>query len=165
MERLLDELDRYKTFCDLGERDVLIQENMDLRNHLQTYLECGAPGAAKYWRFSLSSRAVHESLANLCLPPVAEPATESASEETQDKKWAEERQLLQEKELEWLSLMDEMAAESDNSRQLAENRKFELEGEKRYTFNPTLDLYPTDACRLTQIRETFWHILKINVLH
>ena len=33
---LLDELDPYKTSCDLGERDVLLQEN-DLRNHFQMY--------------------------------------------------------------------------------------------------------------------------------
>ena len=130
MERLLDELDRYKTFCDLGERDVLVQENVDLRNHLQMYLECGMLGSARNRQFSITSRAVKDSVANLCLPSVANPGTDS--EESQDKKWAEERQLLQEKELEWLSLMDELADESEKFRQLAEKRKLEIDGEKRY---------------------------------
>jgi hypothetical protein len=130
MERLLDELDRYKTFCDLGERDVLVQENVDLRNHLQMYLECGTLDTAKNRQFSITSRAVRNSVANLCLPSVANPATES--EESQDKNWAEEHQLLQGKESEWLSLMDELADESEKFRQLAEKRKLEIDGEKRY---------------------------------
>lgn len=131
MERLLDELDRYKTFCDLGERDVLVQENADLRNHLQMYLECGTVGAANHRQFSITSRAVSNSIANLCLPSVANPASDS--EASVDKKWAKERHLLQEKELEWLSLMDELADESEKFRQLAEKRKLEIDGEKRYT--------------------------------
>ena len=130
MERLLDELDHYKTFCDLGERDVLVQENVDLRNHLQMYLECGMLDTAKNRQFSMTSRAVRNSVANLCFPTVANPATES--EESQDTDWAEERQLLHGKESEWLSLMDELADESEKFRQLAEKRKLEIDGEKRY---------------------------------
>jgi kinesin family protein 15 len=38
-QSLEEELQKYKTFCDLGEREVLQQEITELRSQLQLYLE------------------------------------------------------------------------------------------------------------------------------
>lgn len=133
LERLLDELDRYKTFFDLGEREVLSQENMELRNHLQTYLECDTPGPAKNRRLSLTSKAIRESAADLSLLRTAVPDGASlCGEDLETDQLVNERMLWQERELEWLTLMEEMAAESEKWRLLADKRKVELDGEKRY---------------------------------
>jgi kinesin family protein 15 len=133
LERLLDELDRYKTFFDLGEREVLLQENMELQNHLQSYLECDTPGPAKNRRLSLTSKAIRESAADLSLLRTAVPDGPSVSGGVLEIDQLEnERKLWQERELEWLTLMEEMQAESDKWRLLADKRKVELDGEKRY---------------------------------
>ncbi|KAG0558177.1 hypothetical protein KC19_10G010000 [Ceratodon purpureus] len=133
LERLLDELDRYKTFFDLGEREVLMQENMELRNHLQTYLECDTPGPAKNRRLSLTSKAIRESAADLSLLRTAVPDGPPVScEGFETGQLENERMLWQERELEWLTLMEEMQAESEKWRLLADKRRVELDGEKRY---------------------------------
>ena len=133
LERLLDELDRYKTFFDLGEREVLLQENMDLRNHLHTCLECDTPGPAKNRRLSLTSTAIRESAADLGLLGGIVPSGHSVSGEgLETDQLVNERMLWQERELEWLTLMEEMQAESEKWRLLADKRKVDADGEKRY---------------------------------
>uniref|UniRef100_A0A7I4BD30 Kinesin motor domain-containing protein n=1 Tax=Physcomitrium patens TaxID=3218 RepID=A0A7I4BD30_PHYPA len=131
LERLLDELGRYKTFFDLGEREVLLQENMDLRNHLQTYLECDTPGPAKQRRLSLTSKAIRESAAGLSLRTTVSHCPLESGDAPETDQLAIERRLWQERELEWLTLMEEMQSESEKYRLLAEKRKVELDGEKR----------------------------------
>lgn len=132
LERLLDELDRYKTYFDLGEREVLLQENTDLRNHLQTYLECDTPGPAKNRQLSLTSKAIRESAADLSLRTALLDGPSVSGEPPETDQLVNERKLWQERELEWLTLMEEIQAESDKYRQLADMRKVELDGEKRY---------------------------------
>lgn len=132
LERLLDELDRYKTFFDLGEREVLSQENSDLRNHLQTYLECDTPAPAKNRQLSLTSKAIRESAAGLSLRTAVPDGPSESAEALETDQLVNERKLWQERELEWLTLMEEMQAESEKYRLLADKRKVELDGEKRY---------------------------------
>lgn len=132
-ERLLDELERYRTFFDLGEREVLVQENMQLRNHLQTYIECGTTGAAKHRRLS---RAIRESTADLSLQNFSEDSAAgilplTSREPVDFDRWEKERKMWEERQIECLSMMEEMDAESTKYRQLAEKRKLELDGEKR----------------------------------
>lgn len=131
LERLLDELDRYKTFFDLGEREVLTQENSDLRNHLQTYLECDTPAPAKNRQLSLTSKAIRESAAGLSLRTAVPDGPSESVEPLETDQLVNERKLWQERELEWLTLMEEMQAESEKYRLLADKRKVELDGEKR----------------------------------
>ncbi|XP_024385375.1 kinesin-like protein KIN-12A isoform X2 [Physcomitrium patens] len=130
LERLLDELDRYKTFFDLGEREVLLQENMDLRNHLQSYLDCDTRGPAKHRRLSITAKSIRESAADLSLRTAVTDGP-STPESLDTHQLANERELWQERELKWLTLMEEIQAESEKYRLLAENRRVELDGEKR----------------------------------
>lgn len=144
LERLLDELDRYKTYFDLGEREVLLQENSDLRNHVQTYLECDAPAPAKNRELFLTSKAIRESAAGLSLRTAVPDGILVSDDPLETDQLVNERKLWQERELEWLNLMEEMQAECEKYRLLADKRKVELDGEKRYARH-LADLNPNGA--------------------
>ncbi|CAM6067212.1 unnamed protein product [Sphagnum tenellum] len=136
-ERLLDELERYRTFFDFGEREVLLQEIQQLRNHLQTHLECGTLGA-KHRRLSLTSKALRGSTADLSKSTALctlQEATSScglnAVEHLEGHLWEKEQMEWEEREIELLTIVEDLREEADSYKQLSERRKLELDGEKR----------------------------------
>ncbi|CAK9208177.1 unnamed protein product [Sphagnum troendelagicum] len=136
-ERLLDELERYRTFFDFGEREVLLQEIQQLRNHLQTHLECGTLGA-KHRRLSLTSKALRGSTADLSkstalctLPEATSSCGLSAVEHLEGHLWEKEQMEWEEREIELLTIVEDLREEADSYKQLSERRKLELDGEKR----------------------------------
>ena len=40
LKSVQEELERYKNYFDMGERDVLMEEIVDLRSQLQSYIDC-----------------------------------------------------------------------------------------------------------------------------
>lgn len=104
---------------------------MDLRNHLQSYLDCDTRGPAKHRRLSITAKSIRESAADLSLRTAVTDGP-STPESLDTHQLANERELWQERELKWLTLMEEIQAESEKYRLLAENRRVELDGEKRY---------------------------------
>lgn len=136
-ERLLDELERYRTFFDFGEREVLLQEIQQLRNHLQTHLECGTLGA-KHRRLSLTSKALRGSTADLSkstalctLPEATSSCGLNAVEHLEGQLWEKEQMEWEEREIELLTIVEDLREEADSYKQLSERRKLELDGEKR----------------------------------
>jgi kinesin family protein 15 len=152
-QSLEEELQKYKTFCDLGEREALQQEITELRSQLQPYLETGtAPWVPTKQQCCLSvtpeknmlppSPENSKLLASVSGLPAASPLQDSASssgspqgqpEATADKRLEEERKEWDERESEWIIIVQELREESRNHKQLAEKWKKELEREKRCT--------------------------------
>ncbi|KAH9577047.1 hypothetical protein CY35_01G194100 [Sphagnum magellanicum] len=152
-QSLEEELQKYKTFCDLGEREALQQEITELRSQLQLYLETGtAPRVPTKQQCCLSvtpeknmlppSPVNSKLLASVSGLPEGSPLQDSASssgspqgqpEATADKRLEEERKEWDERESEWIIIVQELREESRNHKQLAEKWKKELEREKRCT--------------------------------
>lgn len=156
-ELLRHEVDRYKTLCDLEEREKLQEEIFHLRNQVQLYLETGTPDSTKPRRLSVCE-AVSPALCcqNTCSPskilpttavPEAVPACQSPSSCTQDDAerpastvevhaadlLEQERRDWNQREKEWISMVHELREERDHHMQLSEKLRKELEGEKRCT--------------------------------
>ncbi|CAM6019631.1 unnamed protein product [Sphagnum balticum] len=153
-QSLEEELQKYKTFCDLGEREALQQEITELRSQLQLYLETGtAPRVPTKQQCCLSvtpekknmlppSPVNSKLLVSVSGLPEGSPLQDSASssgspqgqpEATADKRLEEERKEWDERESEWIVIVQELREESRNHKQLAEKWKKELEREKRCT--------------------------------
>ncbi|XP_050238061.1 kinesin-like protein KIN-12B isoform X2 [Mercurialis annua] len=125
LKRVLAELERYRNFYDLGERDVLMEEIQDLRNQLQYYVDSSCPAALK--RKSILQ------LTYPCEPSVPLPLTgfPEATEESAEMKLERERICWTEAESKWISLAEELRTELDASRMLVEKARRELEMEER----------------------------------
>ncbi|GLJ26808.1 hypothetical protein SUGI_0523170 [Cryptomeria japonica] len=156
-KHLMEELEKYRNFYELGERDALLEEIQHLRNQLLSYLDPGSSSmSTRKQRLSLTRHSIQRrtelsesdhSLA-LCRIPetpshipiqtapqvpidAANPATEEPDHTFLDEKWEEERQQWVERESEWISLAEELRADLDSYRRLAEKRKQEVECEQR----------------------------------
>ena len=123
LNRVQEELDRCRNFCDMGERDVLMEEIQDLRGQLQYYMS------------SLMSTQKPNPLLQLAhsvepnstpLSPISELAEESA-----DEKLKQQRCRCDEAESKWISISEELRRELEASRSLAEKWKWELDSEKK----------------------------------
>lgn len=122
LKRLQDDLDTYKNFFDMGEKDVLLEEIMVLRSQLQFYVDSSA-----------NNRSPHHKnvMLHLTYPCQVDSATtnshlgESAKEQLEY-----ERHQWTEKESEWISQTEELRAELEASRSLAEKLKNELDAQK-----------------------------------
>ncbi|XP_022761807.1 kinesin-like protein KIN-12B [Durio zibethinus] len=125
LKKVQDELECFRNFHDLGEREVLIEEIQDLRNQLQYYIDCSSTLARR--QNSLLQ------LTNSCEPNVPPPlgAIPETSEESAEEKFEQERIRWTEAESKWISLAEELRTELDASRLLAEKRKQELIMEKK----------------------------------
>jgi kinesin family protein 15 len=125
LKRVQDELEHYRNFCDLGEREVLLEEIHDLRSQLQYYTDSSSPSALK--RNSLLK------LTYSCEPSLAPllNTIQESSEESPEEKLEMERTRWMDAESKWISLAEELRAELDASRALAEKLKQELGTEKR----------------------------------
>lgn len=151
---LRHEIQQYKSFCDLGEREKLQEEIVHLRNQLHSYLEMGTSGSLKHRRLSLTPKKSvlpHSpiKLMSLTAVPEAMPSCESTSSSNHLKEdqppvsptearaselLEQERREWDEREREWTSVVQELREECDHHMQLAEKRRKELEIEKRSVF-------------------------------
>ncbi|CAK9139727.1 unnamed protein product [Ilex paraguariensis] len=125
LRRVLDELERYRNFFDMGERDVLLEEIQDLKSQLQYYIDSSPKSARKrgpllQLTYSCESRVD---------PPLC--AIPELTEESAEQKLEQERIHWTESESKWISLAEDMRIELEASRSLAEKQKMELDMEKK----------------------------------
>lgn len=138
-KRLSEELEKYRSFCELGERDALMEEINNLRTQLQYYLDFNSCVSAKKLRLSVVNQAIQRpefsesahSLSLCTIPELPVAAPDETRDALSDKKWEEENRQWTERESEWISLVDDLRAELDSVNRLAEKRKQEVENEQR----------------------------------
>ncbi|GMI70476.1 hypothetical protein like AT3G23670 [Hibiscus trionum] len=125
LKRVQDELECFRNFHDLCEREVLLEEIQDLRNQLQYYIESSSTSARK--RNSLLK------LTYSCEPngPLSLRAIPQTNDDIAEEKFEQERIQWTEAESKWISLVEELRTELDASHLLAEKRKQELDMEKK----------------------------------
>ncbi|TYK23655.1 kinesin-like protein KIN12B [Cucumis melo var. makuwa] len=124
LKKVQDELQSYRNFYDLGEREVLMEEIQDLRSQLQYYID--SPSASLRKQNSVLQLTYSE-------PTVAPPlgAIPESTEESAEEKLEQERARWTEEESKWISLAEELRSELEASRLLADKRKREFEAEKK----------------------------------
>lgn len=126
LKRVQDELERYRNFFDMGERDVLLEEIQDLRSHLQYYIDSSPMPPRKRSPLLQLTYSCQPSLITPPLFTISESTGESAEE-----KLEQERLRWTETESKWISLSEELRDELEASRSLAEKQKVELDSEKK----------------------------------
>ncbi|XP_009788676.1 kinesin-like protein KIN-12B [Nicotiana tabacum] len=125
LRRVQDELERYRNFFDLGEREVLLEEIQDLRSQLQFYVDF-SPKSSKKGNSPLQLTYPSESSEPSPLSTIPE-STEASAEQRLEREriqWAET-------ESKWISLVEELRLDLDASRSMAEKHKQELDLEKK----------------------------------
>ncbi|KAE8701508.1 Kinesin-like protein KIN12B [Hibiscus syriacus] len=124
LKRVQDELEQFRNFHDLGEKEVLLEEIQDLRNQLQCYINASSTLARR-------ENSVLQ-LTYSCDPNGPPPlsAIPDMSEESAEEKFEQERIRWTEAESKWISLAQELKTELNSARLLAEKRKQELDMEK-----------------------------------
>ncbi|KAG5231925.1 PHRAGMOPLAST-ASSOCIATED KINESIN-RELATED protein [Salix suchowensis] len=125
LKRVQDELEHYRNFYDLGEREILLEEIQDLRSQLQYYTDSSSPSVRKGNSLLKLTYPCESSLA-----PLLNTIQES-TEESPDEKLELERTQWMEAESKWISLAEELRTELDASRALTEKLKQELDTEKK----------------------------------
>lgn len=124
LKKVQDELQSYRNFRDLGEREVLMEEIQDLRSQLQYYVD--SPSTSLRKQNSLLQLTYSEP--SSAAPPLV--AIPESTEENAEEKFQQERARWTEAESKWISLSEELRSELEASRLLAEKRKREFEAEK-----------------------------------
>ncbi|XP_024019749.1 kinesin-like protein KIN-12B [Morus notabilis] len=124
LKRVQDEMENLRNFCDMGEREVLLEELQDLRSQLQFYVDSSS---------SSRKRNPVLQLTYSCDPSVAPPLStiSESKEETAEDKFEQERKSWTEVESKWISLSEELRIELESSRSQAEKKERELETEKK----------------------------------
>ncbi|KAK9078967.1 hypothetical protein SSX86_000636 [Deinandra increscens subsp. villosa] len=107
-----EELERYKNFFDMGERDVLIEEIQDLRSQLQSYIDC-SPKLTKTDR------------------PLLQITNGEITSESAEQRLESERIRSDETESKWNSLVEELKSKLVESQMLAEKQRQELDSERK----------------------------------
>jgi kinesin family member 15 len=114
LKRAQEELDKYRNFYDLGERDVLMEEIQDLKTQLSYYLTSPA---------SICFR----NPIPLPLGPLSIiPEQEEQEGDTKGESWSES-------EAKWITLTKELEMELDSIRNKSEKLRVELDSERRCT--------------------------------
>lgn len=126
LKRVQDELDKYRNFFDMGERDVLLEEIQDLRTQLQYYVDSSPNLARKRSPLLQLTYSCDPSVASTPLCTIPESTAESL-----EQKLEQERIRWTETESKWISLAEELKMELEASRSLAEKQKHELDSERR----------------------------------
>nr|XP_027117045.1 kinesin-like protein KIN-12B [Coffea arabica] len=125
LKRTQDELERYRNFFDLGERDVLLEEIQDLRNQLQLYVDTSPKLSRKRSPLLQLTYSCQPSLAStLCTAP-------ESKEESAEERLEQERAQWTEAESKWISLVEELRSELEVSQALLAKEKQELDSEKK----------------------------------
>ncbi|KAJ7957285.1 Kinesin-like protein [Quillaja saponaria] len=124
-KRAQDELEEYRNFYQLGEKEVLQEEIQDLRSQLQFYIDSSSTSLRKQNPLLQLTYSCETSLA----PSLS--AIPESSEDSAEVKLEQERIRWTEAESRWISLSDELRSELEASRSVAEKRREELETEKK----------------------------------
>lgn len=124
LKKVQDELQSYRNFYDLGEREVLMEELQDLRSQLQYYID--SPSTSLRKQNALLQLTYSEPSS---APPLG--AIPESTEESAEEKLEQERARWTEEESKWISLSEELRSELEASRLLADKRKREFEAEKK----------------------------------
>lgn len=125
LQSVQNELEKYRNFFDLGEREVLVEEIQDLRNQLQYYVDSSSVLARKKGALLKLAYSCDPSLSLL---PTAVP---SLAVETVEEKLEHERCRWDEAESKWISLAEELRVELEESRSIVQKQKLELDLEKK----------------------------------
>ncbi|XP_058731767.1 kinesin-like protein KIN-12B isoform X1 [Vicia villosa] len=138
LKRVQDKLQEYQNFYEFGEREVLVEEICNLRNQLHFYLDYPSAAARKEYPPLQLPRSSEPSLeTNLnAIPDSTEASTEAnanpeSTEDSAEVKLEQERSRWIEAENRWISLTEELRAEGEANRSLAEKRKRELDAERK----------------------------------
>lgn len=129
--RLKDELEQYRNFFQLGEKEVLIEEVQDLRFQLQYYIDSSSRRKEEQLLQLRYSRE-HSSTPPLSIIPEVEENSEN-SEETGEDKFEQERKQWTEAESKWILLAEELRTELESTRSLADKLKQDLTMEQKCT--------------------------------
>ncbi|KAK6781323.1 hypothetical protein RDI58_023507 [Solanum bulbocastanum] len=125
LRRVQDELEQYRNFFDLGERDILTEEIQDLRSQLHFYVD-SSPKPSKKGSSPLQLAYPFESSEPSALSTIPESTEESAEQRLE-----KERIQWSETESKWMSLVEELKLDLEASRSMAEKHKQELNLEKK----------------------------------
>lgn len=129
--RLKDELEQYRNFFQLGEKEVLIEEVQDLRFQLQYYIDSSSRRKEEQLLQLRYSRE-RSSTPPLSIIPEVEENSEN-SEETGEDKFEQERKQWTEAESKWILLAEELRTELESARSLADKLKQDLTMEQKCT--------------------------------
>ena len=125
LKRVQDELEHYRNFFEMGEKEVLLEEIQDLRSQLQCYIDSSSTA---YRKQNLLLQLTYS-----CEPSSAPPlsAIPESTEDSAEGKLEQERIRWTEAESRWISLSEELRIELEASRSLSEKTKQELETERK----------------------------------
>lgn len=126
LKRVQDELDKYRNFFDMGEKDVLLEEIKDLRSQLEYYVDFSTNKASdrKGVMLHLTYPSHIDSAPTDTKSDMAENAKQQLKNERHE--WAE-------MERKWISFIEGLNDELEASRCLSEKQKYELDAGKKYT--------------------------------
>ncbi|RHN42518.1 putative plus-end-directed kinesin ATPase [Medicago truncatula] len=136
LKRVQDKLQEYQNFYEFGEREVLMEEICNLRNQLHFYMD-HSPARKEYPLLQLPHSSEPRLVANLTANPDSTEASAEANdnpestEESAKVKLEQERSEWTEAESRWISLSEELRAEVEANKSLAEKRKRELDAERK----------------------------------
>ncbi|KAK7306409.1 hypothetical protein VNO77_44348 [Canavalia gladiata] len=140
LKSVQDELEKYQNFYKLGEREVLMEEIQSLRSQLQFYIDSSSTAAKKQYPLLQLTYSSEPSLAATltAIPESTEDRDETneiptSSKDNIEVQLEQERIKWTEAESRWISLSEELRAELEASRSLAEKRKWELDAERKCT--------------------------------
>lgn len=127
LKRVQDELEQYRNFFDMGERDVLVEEIQDLRSQLQFYIDAASiPSRKQNPLLQLTYSCEQNFTPSPHLSTIPE-----LNEETTEEKLERERIRWTEEESKWISLCEELRMDLESTRSLSEKRKQELDSERQ----------------------------------
>lgn len=140
LKKVQEELEKYQNFYKLGEREVLMEEIQSLRSQLQFYVDSSSTSARKQYPLLQLTYLSEPSMAATltAIPASTEERVETnetlaSSRNDIEVQFEQERIKWTEAESRWISLSEELRAELESSRLLAEKRKQELDAERECT--------------------------------
>ncbi|KAL8088799.1 hypothetical protein AgCh_038545 [Apium graveolens] len=119
LKRVKGEVESYRNFCDMGEKDILVEEIQDLRSQLQYYMDASPKSIGIRSPLQLTNTS-----SSLCSVP-------ESTEDNVEHKMEKERLVWAEAESKWISLAQELRTELETSRVLLKKQKEELDMEKK----------------------------------
>ncbi|XP_021745638.1 kinesin-like protein KIN-12B [Chenopodium quinoa] len=131
LKRAQDELEKLRSFFDMDEKDVLLEEIHDLRSQLQYYTD-SSPKASRQRKSLLKLTYPCEQSLSQPLNTIPE-STEDNAVKQERIQWAVEQERIRwtEVESQWISLAEELKLELESCRNHTEDLERELESEKK----------------------------------
>lgn len=138
LKRVQDELEEYQNFYKLGEKEVLVEEIQSLRSQLQFYVDSSSTSARKpYPLLQLTYPSEPSSPSTVTTIPQStdqssQPnAIPESSKDSFEVRLEQERAQWAEAESRWITISEELRAELEANKALADKTKHELEAEKK----------------------------------